>query len=60
VTPASAVTTAVVAISVTAPALADPAPQPASESAPAPASTADPGSETGFDTQLVFALLPRP
>jgi hypothetical protein len=46
---ASGVTTAVVAMFVTAPALVDPAPQPAPELVPALASTADPGSETDFD-----------
>jgi hypothetical protein len=58
VPPASDVTTAVVAIFMTSPALADPAPEPVSESAPAPASTAYTGSETDSDTLLVFALLP--
>jgi hypothetical protein len=60
VPPAPAVTTAVVAVSMTSSAPAAPAAQPPSESVPAPASTADPGSETDFDPQLVFALLPRP
>jgi hypothetical protein len=57
--PAPAVTTAVVAVSVTAIAPADPASQPSLESVPAPASTADPGSENDSDPQLAFALLPR-
>jgi hypothetical protein len=60
VPPASAVTTVVVAVFVTASAPADPASQPLSESVPAPTSTADPGFETDSDPQLVFALLPRP
>jgi hypothetical protein len=60
VPPASAVTTAVVAVSVTSSVPATPAAQLPSESVPAPASTADPGSETDSDPQLVFALLPRP
>ena len=60
VPPVSAVTTATVAVSVTAPALADPVPQPKSELVPAPTSTTNPTSETDFDPQLVFALLPRP
>jgi hypothetical protein len=60
VPPASAVTTATVAVSVTALALADPVPQPKSELVPAPTSTTNPTSETDFDPQLVFALLPRP
>jgi hypothetical protein len=60
VPPASAVTTAVVAVSVTSSAPAAPTAQLPSESVPAPASTADPGSETDSDPQLVFALLPRP
>jgi hypothetical protein len=49
VPPTSAVTTAVVAVSVTASAPADPAAQPLSESVPAPASTADPRSKTDSD-----------
>jgi hypothetical protein len=57
---APAVTTVVVAVSVTAPAPTDPASQPLSESVLAPASTADPGFETDSNPQLVFALLPRP
>jgi hypothetical protein len=57
---ASDVTTAIVVVSVTTSAPADPAPQPASESSPVIASTADPRSETDSDTLLVFALLPRP
>jgi hypothetical protein len=57
---APSVTTAVVAVSVTSTAPAAPAAQPPSKSVPAPASTADPGSETDSDPQLVFALLPRP
>jgi hypothetical protein len=57
--PAPAVTTTVVAVSVTAIAPADPASQPSLESVPAPASTADPGSENDSDPQLAFALLPR-
>jgi hypothetical protein len=60
VPPASAVTTAVVAVFVTSSAPAAPAAQLPSESVPALASTADPGSETDSDPQLVFALLPRP
>jgi hypothetical protein len=60
VPPASAVTTTVVAVSVTTSDPAASAAQPQSESVPAPASTADPGSETDFDPQLAFALLPRP
>jgi hypothetical protein len=59
VPPASAITTIAVVVSVTALVPADLAPQPASESAPALASTTYPGSETDFDTQLVFALLPQ-
>jgi hypothetical protein len=57
---APAVTTAVLAMSVIAPAPTDPASQPLLESVPAAASTADPGSETDSDPQLAFALLPRP
>jgi hypothetical protein len=60
VPPVSAVTTDVMVVSVTAPALADPAPQPMSESALAPACIADPRSETDSDTHLAFALLPWP
>jgi hypothetical protein len=60
VPPAPVVTTATVAMSVTASALADTAAQPLEESVPAPASTADPGSETDFDPQVAFALLLRP
>jgi hypothetical protein len=59
VPPASVVTTAVVAVSMTTSDLAAPAVQPQSESVPAPASTKDPGSETDSDPQLAFALLPR-
>jgi hypothetical protein len=59
VPPAPAVTTAVVAVSMTYSAPAAPAAQPPSESVPALASTADPGSETDSDPQLAFALLPR-
>jgi hypothetical protein len=59
VPPAPAVTTVVVSVSMTAPAPADPAPQPEYESVPALASTADPGSETDSDPQLMFALMPR-
>ena len=59
VPPAPAVTTVVVAVSVTAPALADPTSQPLLESVPAPASTTDPRSETDSDPQLAFALLPQ-
>jgi hypothetical protein len=44
----------------TAPAPADLASQPLSESVPAPSSTADPGSKTDSDPQLAFVLLPRP
>jgi hypothetical protein len=58
--PAPVVTTAVVVVPVTTSAPAAPAAQPQSESVPALASTTDPGSETGSDPQLVFALLPRP
>jgi hypothetical protein len=47
--PAPAVTTATMAVSMTASAPADPASQPLSESVPAPASTADPRSETDSD-----------
>jgi hypothetical protein len=47
-------------VSMTAPAPADPASQPLSESVPAPTSTAYPRSETDFDPQLAFVLLPRP
>jgi hypothetical protein len=54
-----AVTTAVVAVSMTSSAPAAPAMQPPSESVPAPASTADPGSKTDSDPQLAFALLPQ-
>jgi hypothetical protein len=60
VPPASAVTTAAVAVSVTSSAPAAPAAQLPSETVPAPASTADPRSETDSDPQLAFALLPRP
>jgi hypothetical protein len=60
VPPAPAVTTAAVVVSVTSSTSAAPAAQPPSESVPAPASTADPGSETDSNPQLVFALLPRP
>jgi hypothetical protein len=59
VPPALAVTTAVVAVSVTSSAPTALAAQPQSELVPAPASTADPGSETDSDPQLAFALLPR-
>jgi hypothetical protein len=58
VPPAPAVTTAAVAVSVTSSAPVAHAAQPLSESVPALASTADPGSETDFDPQLAFALLP--
>jgi hypothetical protein len=58
--PVPTVTTAVVAVSVTASAPVDPALQPLSESVLALASTADPGFETDSDPQLAFALLPRP
>jgi hypothetical protein len=57
VPPAPVVTTAAVAVSVTSLA---PAAQPPSESVPAPASTVDPRSETDSNSQLAFALLPRP
>jgi hypothetical protein len=60
VPPAPAITTVVVAVSVTAPALVDLASQPTLESVPALASTSDLGFETDSDPQLVFALLPRP
>jgi hypothetical protein len=60
VPPAPVVTTAVVAVSVTTSSPVVPASQPLSESVSAPVSTADPGSETDSDPQLVFALLPRP
>jgi hypothetical protein len=60
VPPASAVTTAAVAVSVNSLAPAAPVAQLPSESVPAPASIVDPGSETDSDPQLVFALLPRP
>jgi hypothetical protein len=60
VPPAHAVTSAAAAVSMIAPALADPASQPSSELVPALASTVDPGSETDYDPQLAFALLPRP
>jgi hypothetical protein len=60
VPPASAVTTTVVAVSVTTSVPAASAARPLSESVPALASTADPGSETDSDPQSVFALLPRP
>jgi hypothetical protein len=60
VPPASAVPTTAVAVSVTPSDPAASAAQPQSESVPAPASTADPGSETDSDPQLVFVLLPRP
>jgi hypothetical protein len=60
VPPASVVTIVAVAVSMTSSAPAAPAAQLPSESVPAPASTADPGSETDSDPQLVFALLPRP
>jgi hypothetical protein len=60
VPPAPDVTTAVMAVSMTSSAPTAPAAQPPSESVPAPASTADPGSETDSDPQLVFALLPQP
>jgi hypothetical protein len=59
VPPASAVTTATVAVSVTSLAPAAPAAQPPSESVPALAFTADPRSETDSDPQLAFSLLPR-
>jgi hypothetical protein len=58
VPPAPIVTTAAVAVSMTSSAPAAPAVQPQFESVPAPASTVDPGSETDFDPQLAFALLP--
>jgi hypothetical protein len=60
VPPALVVTTAAVAVSVTASAPANLASQPLSESVPAPVSTTDPRSETDSDPQLAFALLPRP
>jgi hypothetical protein len=60
VPPASAITTAAVAVAVTSSAPAAPIAQLPSELVPAPASTADPGSETDSDPQLAFALLPRP
>jgi hypothetical protein len=60
VPPASAVSTTIVAVSVTTSDPAAPVAQPQSESVPAPASIADPGSETDSDPQLAFALLPRP
>jgi hypothetical protein len=59
VPPASAITTAVVAMSVTPSASAAPVAQLLSESVPAPASTTDHGSETDSDPQLAFTLLPR-
>jgi hypothetical protein len=52
VPPAPVVTTATVAVSVTASAPADPASQPLSELVLALASTADPGSETDSDPSL--------
>jgi hypothetical protein len=55
-----AVTTAVVAVSVTSSAPAAPTTQPQSELVPALAYTVDPGSKTDSDPQLAFALLPRP
>jgi hypothetical protein len=60
VPPASAITTTAVVVSVTTSDPVASAAQPQSESVPPPASTADPGSETDSDPQLVFALLPRP
>jgi hypothetical protein len=60
VPPASAVTTAVVVVSVTSSAPVAPAAQLPSESVPALASTADPRSKTDSNPQLAFALLPRP
>jgi hypothetical protein len=60
VPPASGVTTAAVAVSVTSSVPTAPAAQLPSKSVPALASTADPGSETDSDPQLAFALLPRP
>jgi hypothetical protein len=60
VPPASAVTTAAVAVSVTSSVLAAPTAQLLSESVPAPASTTDFRSKTDSDPQLAFALLPRP
>jgi hypothetical protein len=59
VPPAPAVITAAMAVSVTTSAPTDPVAQPLSESVLALASTADLGSETDSDPQLVFALLPR-
>jgi hypothetical protein len=59
VPPPPAVTTAAIAVSMITSTPTDPAAQPLSESVPALASTANPGSETDFDPQLVFALLPR-
>jgi hypothetical protein len=59
VPPAPAVTTAVVAVSVTTLAPVDPAAQPLYESVPAPASTTNPGSKTESGPQLAFSLLPR-
>eukprot|EP00267_Zea_mays_P032810 XP_008666653.1 uncharacterized protein LOC103645366 [Zea mays] len=56
VPPASVVTTAAVAVSVTSSAPAAPAVQLLSESVPATASTADPGSETDSDPQLANHL----
>jgi hypothetical protein len=60
VPPVPVVTTAAVAVSVTAPAPMDHASQHTSESVPAPGSTVDPRSETNSGPQLAFALLPRP
>jgi hypothetical protein len=60
VPPASAVTTAIMAVFMTTPAPMDPTPQPTSELVLAPTSTVDPGSKTDSDPQLTFALLPRP
>jgi hypothetical protein len=60
VPPVPAVTTTIVAVSVTTSAPADPIAQPLSESVPALASTVDPRSETDSDPQLAFALLPQP
>jgi hypothetical protein len=59
VPPASAITTATVAVSVTPSASVAPIAQLSSESVPALASTADLGSETDSDPQVAFALLPR-
>jgi hypothetical protein len=58
--PAPAITTAAVAVFVTTSAPAAPAVQPQSDLVPAPASTIYLGSKTDSDSQLAFALLPRP